>query len=92
MNITLKTKLARKIQVPALKTSWLLPLSIYKVSKFGPEIFTAYTKNLSVKYESRSVFYKTKTLSSKQHKLIKFLPERISHDLQLILASLSGVK
>ena len=57
------------------------------------QIFTLYTKktcsNLNVKYESRSVFYKTKTLSSKQ---FKFLPERISHDLHLILASLSGVK
>ena len=67
-----------------------LQLSIYMVSKFGPEIFTVYTKktcsNLSVKYESRSVFYKTKTLSSKQY---KFLPERIPHDLLLIFASLS---
>ena len=89
MNIENKTG-KKNTSSSTKKTSWLLSLSIYKVSKFGLEIFTVYTKktcsNLSVKYESRSVFYKTKTLSSKQH---KFLPERISHDLQLILASLS---
>ena len=79
----LKTKLARKIQVPALKSSWLMSLSIYKVSKFGPEILWFTLKRLAViqvlNTESRIVFSQDK--KTPQFKQYKFLPERIYHDL-----------
>ena len=54
-----------------------------------------YTKktcgNPSAKYEKSDCFF-TEQKKTPQFKQYKFLPERISHDLKLILASLDEVK